>query len=390
MKIGLFGDNFNKPASGGGFTLENEILNAISRFAPGSGHEFYLFTNQDIHLENIATLQPSLRHRIQGVFFKLEKILTVPKSLSSESFCMLIKECKIDMMFYLTPWNKFDIDIPFISMVWDLQHRLQPFFPEVSSHGEFKYRETRYRDILPQATYIITGTLAGKKEIREFYNIPEEHIVIMPHPTPDYSTTSEASEEIITKLKPFTKRKFLFYPAQFWPHKNHINLVEALHILNSREGEKYDLVLCGSDKGNLPHIRNHVKRLNLDNYVHYWGFISRKELVWFYKRAAALTYVSFFGPENLPPLEAFALGCPVVASTVSGSEEQLGDAAMLVDPRNPQEIADAVIRLEQDPKLRAEMIQKGKAAIAKKSSTQFSKTLFQLFNDFEKFRRNWN
>ncbi len=52
--------------------------------------------------------------------------------------------------------------------------------------------------------------------------------------------------------------------------------------------------------------------------------------------------MTFFGPENLPPLEAFALKCPVIASNVSGSEEQLGDAAILVNPVNPEEIAQAI------------------------------------------------
>ena len=388
MRIGLFGDNFNKPSAGGGFTMENEILEAISRAAPDSGHTFFLFSKQNIHLENITTLQPSLTHRLKGFVNKIKKIFSIPKNISSESFCILIEESKIYMMFYLTPWDRFNIDIPYVSMVWDLQHRLQPYFPEVSSSGEFLYRETKYTKILPQASYVVTGTEAGKKEIMHFYNIPAERIVIIPHPAPDYSDYSEASEDMLTSLKPFTQLKFLFYPAQFWPHKNHINLINALHMLNTSGGEKYDLVLCGSDKGNQEYIRQYVKKLNLEDRVHFWGFVSRKELVWFYKRAAALTYVTYFGPENLPPLEAFALGCPVIASNVSGSEEQLGNGALRVDPKSPEEIAAAVRQVEV-PEVRAGLISKGKAIIANRSSDQFVKSLFSLFYEFEKIRRNW-
>ena len=69
------------------------------------------------------------------------------------------------------------------------------------------------------------------------------------------------------------------------------------------------------------------------------------------KMPSRLLYQSFFGPENLPPLEAFALGCPVIAANVSGAVEQLGDAAILVDPKTLEEIAGAIRTLHNDRKL---------------------------------------
>src|SRR5207249_4800394 len=121
------------------------------------------------------------------------------------------------------------------------------------------------------------------------------------------------------------RREFLFYPAQFWPHKNHVNLLLALDLLRGSAGVELDLVLTGSDKGNLNHVTKTAVALGLTSQVHILGFVPKADLRELYREAVSLTFASFFGPDNIPPLEAFALGCPVVAAAVPGSEEQLGN-----------------------------------------------------------------
>ena len=81
----------------------------------------------------------------------------------------------------------------------------------------------------------------------------------------------------------------------------------------------------------------------------------------FYRRARAMVMPTFFGPTNIPPLEAFALGCPVAVSNIYGIPEQVGDAALLFDPNSVEEIADCIERLWQDDALCASLISKGHA-----------------------------
>jgi glycosyltransferase involved in cell wall biosynthesis len=145
--------------------------------------------------------------------------------------------------------------------------------------------------------------------------ISQERVHILPHPTP--ACALNASQK--TKLPDGLEPGYLFYPAQFWAHKNHVNLLLALKQL-SDQGKVIQLVLTGSDYGNLLHIEKTISELGLQNQVRTLGFVSNEELVAFYQNALALTYVSFFGPENLPPLEAFALGCPVIAARVDGAD----------------------------------------------------------------------
>jgi glycosyltransferase involved in cell wall biosynthesis len=127
------------------------------------------------------------------------------------------------------------------------------------------------------------------------------------------------------------KYHFFFYPAQFWAHKNHVNLINAFERFVVKY-PNFKLVLTGSDKGNLEYVKRLVEEKGLMEYVVFPGFVPQEYINTFYTNAAALTMVSYFGPTNMPPLEAMELGCMVIASNLAGHREQMGDSAIYVDP----------------------------------------------------------
>jgi glycosyltransferase involved in cell wall biosynthesis len=278
------------------------------------------------------------------------------------------------------------IDIPYISIVLDLQHRLQPWFPEVSHGGVWAHRERFHAEFLRRAARVIVGTEVGREEVERFYGVPRENIRLLPHPVPRIDEGAPRPPVLeIRGLEP----GYLFYPAQLWPHKNHATLLLALAKLRD-EGERGPhLVLTGSDKGNGDHLREMVRSLRLEDRVHFLGFVPREQLIELYRHALSLVYPSFFGPENLPPLEAFALGCPVIAADVPGAREQLGDAAILVDPLRPEEIAAAVRRLVDDSELGPTLIARGRARAARWSARDFVNGVFEMIDEFEAIRRCW-
>jgi glycosyltransferase involved in cell wall biosynthesis len=281
------------------------------------------------------------------------------------------------------------VDLPYLATVWDLQHRLQPWFPEVSEKGTWERREQFYATFLRRAAAIIAGTNAGREEIERFYQVPADRIKILPHPTPGFALDAVAVDDKQVLDKFGIPARYLFYPAQFWSHKNHANLLLALRLLR----EKYQLVLpvvfAGSDKGNQAYIRRLVAELDLSAQVHFPGFVSRQDLIALYRHALALTYLSFFGPENLPPLEAFSLGCAVIASDVAGAREQLADAALLVDPRNVEQIAAAIHSLYTDAGLREALVRKGLARAHAWTGRDFVKGVFSILDEFAAIRRCW-
>jgi len=398
MRIGFYFSDFS-PESGGGFTFEKEIYQSLLSYTNNCNHQFILFFNDKkpvtIPNKKIQLVQISSMKKIERLIkFFIQNF--VPKShlfnkaLSQYSNIeQYIRENNIDIIVFTNPFHN-PVDLPYITIVWDLQHRLQPWFPEVSNNGEWLKRENIISTHLQRSTFIITGTKVGQNELSLFYGIPKERIRILPHPTPGF-----VLEPKIQNTKEYIRhkfgidRKFLFYPAQFWPHKNHANALEALKIVKNKIQEPLMLVFAGSDKGNLSYIKQMSHDLGLSNDVIFLGFINREDIIKLYQNASALLYPSFFGPENLPPLEAFALKCPVLASRVSGSDEQLKDAAFLFNPEDPDDIAMAIIALLQNPQLKSQLIETGYQKAIHWTGKEFVTELISIIDTFNQIKKCW-
>ena len=101
--------------------------------------------------------------------------------------------------------------------------------------------------------------------------------------------------------------------------------------------------MSGADKGNLTYIKEVIKQNHLENNVVFTGFVSDEAIYTFYRNAIALVMPTYLGPTNMPLLEAYYLGCPVVCSNLAGHKEQMGDKAIYFDARNAEEIAYKMI-----------------------------------------------
>ena len=240
--------------------------------------------------------------------------------------------------------------------------------------------------MLPRAAYVVTGTAEGRKEIAGFYRVPEERIRVLPLPVPDFERFP-ASGEGQTEIP---SGRYLFYPAAFWPHKNHVVLLNTLKILKEKYALDFQLVLVGKDWGNERYVRKVTAELNLTEKVHFKGFVSRLDLTNFYRKAFALVFPSFFGPDNIPPLEAFVLGCPVIAADVPGSAEQIGEACLLIPPADAEKIAWAVKKLNDEPELRRKLIERGRQMVANRTPEKYADALITILDEFAPFRRTWD
>jgi glycosyltransferase involved in cell wall biosynthesis len=120
--------------------------------------------------------------------------------------------------------------------------------------------------------------------------------------------------------------------------------------------EGLQLVLTGSYRHSYQALLDYVRSQNLDDVIHFIGYVPNEDLVGFYSRSYALIYPSFFGPTNIPPLEAMELGCPVLVSDIYAVPEQCGDAALYFNPHSVEEIAQCIKRIWNDPKLHSSLI----------------------------------
>jgi glycosyltransferase involved in cell wall biosynthesis len=401
MRVGLYLHNYT-PVSGGAYTFQLEILKAISELSHRSAHQFFLLAHEG------TFSQPDLSHQLQFIqieqppthsevpdshqkgWLKLKQKQVMPAEPEYHglsTFDQIARKHNIEFVWFLTPAYELT-DAPYIATVWDLQHRLQPWFPEVGNLVEWNGRETYISTYLRRATYIIVPNEAGRNELHLFYQIPEDRVICLPHPTPQLlSVTAAEEQKILTRhgLRP----GFLFYPAQYWPHKNHASLLYSVKFLKETHHLILPAVFVGSDKGNIDYLKKLVMELGIGSQVHFLGFITDAEMTAFYKNALALVYLSFFGPENLPPLEAFSVGCPVIASRVNGASEQLGDAALLVSPTDIHEIALAIKSLLDSPQQREALVAHGFERAKRATSGGYVSQVFTLLDKFEPIRRAW-
>ena len=111
-----------------------------------------------------------------------------------------------------------------------------------------------------------------------------------------------------------------------------------LDILQNESSIVLGAIFSGSDQGNLSYIKDMTKKLNLESKVRFIGFVPNEEMPYLYSQSIALVMPTYFGPTNIPPLEAFKLNVPVLYSNLPGLREQVGKAALLLDLNEPKSL----------------------------------------------------
>ena len=267
-----------------------------------------------------------------------------------------------------------------------------PEFPEVRNFREFEARDNLYKRSLNKATAIVADSEIGKENIINKYNIDKSRIYIR-----GLSIQSELiknksmfeASSLDVKKRFNIKSPYLFYPAQFWPHKNHIYILEGLKILNYKYNINVSAVFTGSDKGNLSYIKDYAGNLNLEDRIIYPGFVNSEELYKLYKGCIALVMPTYFGPTNIPPLEAFFMGVPVLYSDLCGPKSQVEDASILINLMDPHSMADSIKSLLEDQELRNSFIAKGYKKLKESEKLNEINYIKEIIDRYKLKRLTW-
>ena len=243
-----------------------------------------------------------------------------------------------------------------IATIWDLCHLDAPIFPEVRELNEFHDREQCNRSSLDTAVFILTDSRKLAKVASFRYGIDPDRFLPMPFsPSPFLPTTQVLSkDEVLKKYR--LEQGYFFYPAQFWAHKNHIRILEALLLLRAKRLTP-KVVFSGKDYGNRDYLEGFVKKHGLQKQVLFLGFVPAEDMKGLYEGALAIAMPTYFGPTNIPPLEAWSLNKPLIYS--AHLSEQAGEAALLIDPDRADELAEAMIKCN-DFDVRKQLVEAGK------------------------------
>jgi glycosyltransferase involved in cell wall biosynthesis len=284
-------------------------------------------------------------------------------------------------------------DHPFIVTVWDLCHRDHVEFPEVYARREFERRERRYQASLSRAVAVVANCPTLARKIVSLYHVTPERIVELPLLPSDsvryYAAGNKRQSAEAVRHKYNLPSRYVFYPAQFWPHKNHLYLLEGLAHLERRHGLALDAVFCGHDRGNKSAVLRQIEALGLTGRVHVLGFVPDDDIPAIYESAVALVMPTYFGPTNMPPIEAILLDCPVIYSDTPAFREQMGEAALYCDLADAASLADRLASVIQDAELVNHLREAGRKLGAKMANIDYYERLSRVLDDFACLRRSW-
>ena len=382
-KIGLFIES--EPFSGGMFQYNQVMLNAVSALPKDKFSVVVVYTSglwvkyfEAYDLKTVFAQSGFLG----GALGYAWRLLGLPKGVWRQicpyfhpiAKTLLREKCDLWIFPSIDAWS-YQAPVPALVSIYDLMHRYERRFPEVSAKGEFERREKHHKNICKWAKGVLVDSRVGKQQVMESYGLEESRIFLLPYIAPGYIHSHKVSNDF--DLRYNLPKKFIFYPAQFWEHKNHKGLISAVGR-SIPVIQDLKLVLAGSKKNGYDSAKKLVKELKIENHVLFLGYVPDEDMPELYRRARALVMPTFFGPTNIPPLEAFVVGCPVAISGIYGIPEQVGDAALLFNPGSIDEIAGCIRRLWTDDELCAELIKKGKHRASRWGQKQFNEQLKEI------------
>lgn len=304
--------------------------------------------------------------------------------MSSTAKSIMKRECDA-WVFPVQDFWPSQFPVPRVVAMHDLMHRYESRFPEVSGYGKFRFRDTYLADICSQAIGILVDSNLGMQQVHESYKVPRDRIFVLPYVIPRYVRDYVPARDFEDRYT--LPSKYLFYPAQFWQHKNHLRLVRAV-AMSKKEIPDIRVVLSGSKTKQYPKILAAIKEFDLQNNFVFLGYVPDRDMPELYARARGLIMPTFFGPTNIPPLEAFFLGCPVAISGIYATPEQVGDDALQFDPNSVEEMASCIRRLWSDDELCRELALKGKERALLWNQEKFNVAFARILSEISERRAN--
>lgn len=244
--------------------------------------------------------------------------------------------------------------VPSVVTVHDVQHHE---LPEFFSPLERRFRAWAYDEAARSASAVVTPSEHGKAALVRHLGVDPAHVHVVPAGIDLERFTPGPVEEDAAALGGLAlPPRFVIYPANMWPHKNHFRLIEALALVDD---SRLSLVLTGQDYGRAGALIAQARRLRVDARVHHLGYVSAAVLPALYRRAEGMVFPSLYEGFGQPLLEAMACGCPVASSTRAALEEVIGGAALPFDPEDTASIAAAISSLTGDEAVRDRLVAEG-------------------------------
>ena len=270
------------------------------------------------------------------------------------------------------------VNVPTVVTIPDIQHE---FFPEFFSKEIIEWRKENYQFSAQKADSVLTLSNFSKQSIVEKYSVREKkvHSIHLDSDKVFYEKPLKDKNEKV-KVKYNLPENYIFYPANTWPHKNHLRLLEAMKILKNIGKLNTKLILTGSADQVHSAVMDFINKNQLSEDIFFLGYIDQEDMPYIYLNATSLVFPSLFEGFGIPLVEAMRSSCPIICSNAGSIPEIVEDCALLFDPYNPQDMAEKIERIVSDKELGTSLIDKGKARVSQFSWEKNAQQTLEIFS----------
>lgn len=390
--------------NGGAKVFVLELISRLAELAPQT--QFVLLTRDSSHEElssldrtnvrRIMVLGESRSAPLQSAFGQaLVRIFRhLPSSLRTiagragyslkaasrrTSSSPILRGLKADLLFCpFTAPTFAEAAIPTVSVIYDLQYKT---YPEFFAAEDVAHRDRTFVEASKRSTMLAAISDYSRQTAIERGGIDPSRIkTIHLHISKARLRNAKKDETVLDRLN-LLPRKYLIYPANFWKHKNHEMLLTAFGMARSRGlADDIKLVCTGAPGERQSWLKQASIGLGLDQSVILPGYLKNAELLALISESAGVVFPSLYEGFGLPVIEAMATDVPVACSNVTSLPEVAGGAAILFDPRVPEQIAGAIVSLAHDRELTARLVEAGKTQAARfTDSSAMAQEYWQTF-----------
>lgn len=239
------------------------------------------------------------------------------------------------------------------------------------------YRRFIVPRILPKCKKIFTVSDFECNRIRQSLGLNEEQIMTVHNGYSERFRPMENTESITRKYLP--ERNYIFFLGSTDPKKNTPATLKAYAIYHRQSRRPLPLLIADLDEKEINRILNTEKIQDIKPSLYYPGYITHADLPAIYNGASVFLYTSLRESFGIPLLEAMACGTPVISSTTSAIPEIAGQGATLINPTEPEAIASALFRLEEDQTYRNQQISYGLERVKLFSWANTAQKLFDIY-----------
>jgi len=232
-------------------------------------------------------------------------------------------------------------------------------YPQDSKWLTSKYYNYYFPKFAKAATRVATVSEFSKRDIAKNYGIDADKIDVVYNGINEFVKVCTEEEKIKTKQKFTQTEDYFLHLGSLSPRKNIKNLIKAFVLFKNETGSKTKLVLAGSHFWGMASVQQQIEKNNLKNDIIFTGRLSNEDLQLILGSTTALVFLSYYEGFGIPLIEAMQAEVPIICSNVSAMPEVVGDAAMLVNPFDTNEIKNAMIKIVSDKILQNNLIAKG-------------------------------